>query len=412
MNLRTWLLDALCAVVLNNTYSNLYLKDHLDELEPSERALATRLFYGTIQNWRLCEYVWQKQLEPGKKADPKVAVLLTMTVYQIIFVKKIPAYAAVNEAVSIARKRFGVPASKFVNGILRNVLRTKVSLPKETLENLSLKYSLPLWLVRLWESQYGLEKTIQMAQSATKASPVYVRRNPLAIDKETFFNDPAIAPGPEGMGIFQGAGIARHPFYKEGKMSVQDEGSYTIAAWVDPKPGESVLDICAAPGTKSMAMAEMMENKGRVDALDLHEHRVKLINSDARRLHLDIVRGQVQDSTHLDGFGYYDKVLCDVPCTGYGILARKPDIKLHLKPEDMDTLVPLQKELLEEASKHVAPGGSLVYSTCTMNKKENDRQIEAFLKSHSDFVLDKMETMFPDQKHDGFFMARVRRKAE
>ena len=406
MDTRAWIYDALCAVILRGTYSNLYLKDHLDELPENQRALATRIFYGTIQNWGLCQYVISKHTD--RTPDPKIRILLAMTVYQIIFLKKIPDYAAVDAAVKLAHKRFG-KASGYVNGVLRSILRDKVKLPADTLEKLSVRYSIPLWLIRLWENHYGLEKTEQMAKTSNAVLPVYVRRNPRRISEEEFFSDPQIERYSQDMGRFTGSSAARHPFYRQGKMSVQDPGSFDIVQFLDVQDGDSVLDVCAAPGTKSFAIAER-DPAGRVDASDIHEHRVALIETDARRLHLKNVQASVRDARSLDDAGLYDRVLCDVPCTGYGVLARKPDIKLKLKSEDLDALLPLQAEILEEASHHMKEDGKLVYSTCTLDRKENEKQVEKFLKSHPDWQLEDQKTVFPDETRTGFYMARLSRK--
>lgn len=170
-------------------------------------------------------------------------------------------------------------------------------------------------------------------------------------------------------------------------MSAQDEGSFAIAKFVDPQENERILDCCAAPGTKTMAMAERMHNQGHIDSYDLHAHRKELIESDAKRLGIDIVHAGVQDATTFKSSLLYDRILCDVPCSGYGVLSRKPDIKLHMVPEDMDSLIPLQYSILNNVCQYVKVGGVLVYSTCTMNKKENEKQIEKFLNAHEEFSL-------------------------
>ena len=407
-DMRAWIYDALCAVILKGTYSNLYLKDHLDELPENQRPLATRIFYGTIQNWGLCDYVISKHTD--RTPDPKIRILLAMTIYQIIFLKKIPDYAAVDAAVKLAHTRFG-KASGYVNGVLRSVLRDKVKLPSDTLERLSVRYSIPLWLIRLWENHYGLEKAEQMAKTSNAVLPVYVRRNPRRIGEEEFFADPEIERMDADIGRFTGSSAARHPFYRQGRMSVQDPGSFEIVKFLDVQDGESVLDVCAAPGTKSMAIAERL-GSGAVDASDVHEHRVELIKTDARRLHLKNVHASVRDARNLSDAGLYDRILCDVPCTGYGVLARKPDIKLKLKPETLDSLLPLQAEILEEAAAHLKPEGKLVYSTCTLDRKENEKQVEKFLDCHPDWQLEEEQTVFPDETRNGFYMARLSRRGQ
>ena len=403
MDIRNWVYDALIAVILKGTYSNLYLKDHLNELPEKSRPLATRIFYGTIQNYALCKYVWEKFTQ--KMPDPKIQVLLSMTVYQIIFLKKVPDYAAVDDAVKIAHKRFG-KASGFVNGVLRNIIRNKAVLPENPLEKLAIRYSVPLWLVHRWDAQYGFEKTKQLCSTSNAVLPVYVRPNLKRITPEEFFADPQITRYNDEMGIFTGTDVSAHPFYRSGRMSVQDPGSYMISKFMDVQPDDSVLDVCAAPGTKTMAMAEKLDG-GHVDALDLHEHRVQLIENDARRLHLKNVKAAAGDATELSAYPVYDRVLADVPCSGYGVFARKPDIKLRAKPEDMDELIPLQARIVDEASQHVAAGGTLVYSTCTINKKENEKQVARFLENHPEFRLDDEQTVFPDETHNGFYMARM-----
>lgn len=408
MDVRNWVYEALCQVILKGTYSNLYLKDHLSKLPPQKRALATRIFYGTIQNYALCTYVWKQHV--AKAPAPEVQVLLAMTIYQIRFMDKVPDYAAVDDAVNIARRRFRKSAG-FVNGVLRNVLRTAVQLPETEPEKTALEYSVPLWLMKMWQAQYGEQAARRMAESANAVLPVYVRFNPTKITAEEFFADEDIQPYNEHLGIFTGTDITAHPFYQEGKMSVQDPGSFAISQYVDAQPGDAILDVCAAPGTKTMALAEQMEDRGSILANDLHPHRVRLMDQDAARLGLQSVHTMCADASQLPAsLGVFDKVLCDVPCSGYGVFARKPDIKLRARPEDMDTLIPLQQEILEQAAGHVKGGGALVYSTCTVNRKENEKQVETFLKNHPDFSLEKQETIFPDHNENGFYMARLMRR--
>lgn len=400
--MRYWVFEALLHVVLEGTYSNLYLKDHLQELPVNERAAATRIFYGTIQNYRFCESVWKPYAT--RKVDRKIAVLLTMAVYELLFMENTPAYTIINETVALAAKV--KPGAKgFVNAVLRKVQEGEIQWPADPLERLAMETSVPLWLIRLWNAQYGSKETEEMARATNQILPVYVRLNP-AYDPAIMDQDPAFEKAGK-LWKYNGREIFRHPFYRKGVISVQDPGSYEIAEYLQPRPGDKVLDVCAAPGTKTMAVMELMKNKGSVDALDLHKHRVKLIENDAQRLHLQGISARQQDSTDLEGFGLYDRVLCDVPCTGYGVLARKPDIKLRMEPTDMDSLIPVQKQILEQAGQHVKEGGTLVYSTCTANRKENEKQVEAFLKAHPDFQLEAQQTLLPGKGADGFYMARL-----
>lgn len=412
MELRQWLYTALRQVIQHGAYSNLYLKEHLNELDEKDRALATHIFYGTLQNYLYCQSIW-KQYALGKVSN-SIGILLTLSVYQMVFVNKIPQYAAVDAAVTIARKKSKKTAD-FVNAILRKVADNPEIHQDDPVDQLAMKYSLPSWIVTMWISQYGQEAAVQMAQSSVSILPVYVRINPQKMSIEKAKEEglqPAsnlVSPMSD-LFLYTGTSLEKNPLYLNGSISVQDPGSYAIAALADPKKGQKVLDMCAAPGTKTIAMAEMMENEGQIIALDLHEHRAKLIAQDAKRTGFDqMIQALHQDATHLDQFGQYDVVLCDVPCSGYGVLARKPDMKLHLDSTIMDSLIPLQQELLVQAGKHVKPQGMIVYSTCTLNKKENEKQVQTFLKNHTDFTLIEEKTIFPTNEHNGFYMAKLQK---
>ena len=195
-------------------------------------------------------------------------------------------------------------------------------------------------------------------------------------------------------------------------MSIQDEASQMVAYLLDPKPGMRVLDTCSAPGTKATHIAQLMQDEGEILCGDIHEHRVHLIEEGAKRLGITCMKAVVMDATTLENIeGTFDRVLCDVPCSGYGVLANKSDIKYHMESSDMDTLIPLQQKILNCACEKVKQDGVLVYSTCTLNKKENEKQIEAFLSTHEDFILEEQKTIFPfEYQSDGFFMAKLRRK--
>lgn len=405
--MREWIWKALCEVIINGAYSNIYLRDHLDELAAKDRGLATRIFYGTLQNYALCQAAW-KRFAKGK-VSAKVSVLMTMSAYQLLFLSKVPDYAVIDDAVRIAAR--AVPATKgFVNAVLRKTASEPMVLPEDKQERLALETSLPLWLIKMWSAQYGEAQAEQFARASLDVLPDYVRINPLRITLQDLAARPDLVEDESGLYKDLSGSLGSDPLYKAGKISAMDPGSYAIARTVDPQPGEEILDLCAAPGTKTMAMAEMMDDEGRVDACELHAHRANLIAKDARRLGLESVHVRVQDSVRMSSDKLYDRVLCDVPCSGYGVLARKPDLKLKLDNRELDTLIPLQKQLLESGASHVKKGGVLVYSTCTLNTKENEKQVQGFLKTHPEFVLDEQQTIFPDGTHDGFYMARMIRQ--
>ena len=215
------------------------------------------------------------------------------------------------------------------------------------------------------------------------------------------------------LNIYDYGNIADTSWYQSGCLAIQDEASQMIAPLLNPQPGQRILDVCSAPGTKATHMAQLMKDQGEIIALDIHEHRVALIEQGARRLGLSSIQTRCMDATCLEGLeeASFDGVLCDVPCSGYGTLSRKSDIKYHMQSEDMDTLIPLQAAILRQASAMVKPGGVLVYSTCTLNKKENEKQVEAFLQEHSEFEKVFERTVFPFEfGSDGFYMAKCRRK--
>lgn len=404
--MRSWVFKALCSVVLEGTYSNLYLKNHLKEVPKKDQALCTRIFYGTIQNYDYCQYIY-RQFTNRKKIESKIDVLLVMSVYQIKFLDKVPDYAICNEAVNLAKK-VNSKSAGFVNAILHKVIQNEIKLPADEVERIAIMNSIKPWLIRMWCSQYGLDTAEKIAMHSNTTLPIVVRRNSLLIDEENFLKDPYIEKIKDSeLYVYIGEEISSHPYYVKGYMSAQDPGSYQIARTLDVKCEEKVLDVCSAPGTKAMALAQFMNNRGTIDCLDIHGHRVQLIKKDAKRLHVDIIHAYCKDATKILDLGLYDRVLCDVPCSGYGVLARKPDIKLRMKSEDMDSLIKIQREILASAASHVKENGCLVYSTCTLNKKENEKQIEYFIKNHPGFALEKEETLFPNEYSGGFFIAKL-----
>lgn len=406
--MREWLWKALCEVVLHHSYSNLYLKNHLQELPAKDQALASRIFYGTLQNYAYCQAAWKPYAK--RKVPPRIQVLLTFSVYQLLFLDKVPDYAVINDAVRLA-KMLSPKTGAFVNAVLRKTAEAGPVLPENPDEALALKTSLPVWLIRMWKAQFGKKEAEQFAMATLDTLPVYCAPNPLKLSEEdrktidSWVHDPA-----SGLAVYEGSQIAKDPLYREGKISILDPGSYAIARYGNPQPGMKVLDVCAAPGSKTMIMAEEMEDQGSITACDLHPHRARLIEQEQERLGLHIVKTEVRDSSVPSETENCDLVLCDVPCSGYGVLARKPDMKLRLSPEEMDTLIPLQAKILQAASGSVKKGGTLVYSTCTLNRKENEKQVEKFLKENPQFRLDDQQTLFPDGTHDGFYMARLIRE--
>lgn len=415
MNARSLALDIFHAVLCKQAYANLSLKQHLDEVRPIDRSLVTQLVYGTLQNQIYCRNRWKKHV--AKEPDALVASLLDMSVYQLTFLDKVPDYAVLNEAQDYLRREHRGSATGLINAVLRKIISEgKISLiGQDETETIALNASLPTWILRMWVKQYGKEKAYQAAQSLLQTTLTSVRVNTMIATKEEFLADEGCTPGtlaPDAI-RYQG-NFLDSDWFLSGKGTLQDEASQFVVELMDVKPAMEVLDLCAAPGTKTSALAQKMQNKGHIIALDLHENRVKLINEGMAKLGITIVEAIACDSRHcasvLDQQVLFDAVLADVPCSGLGVLRRKPDIKARITPQDLDSLQILQAELLEEASTWVKINGILVYSTCTLNQKENEKQVERFLLKHTDFKLCEQRTIFPqDFETDGFYMAKMQR---
>lgn len=414
MNARMISFQILKGICIQKGYSNLVLQKKLEIANEKDKGLITQIVYGTLQNYRYCRYQWAGFVK--KMEHEEIALLLDMSIYQMLFMDKVPAYAIINDAVNIAKKINGRYAN-LVNAVLHKADQQKAREVKGKKEEvLAIETSHPNWLVKMWIKQYGYEITEKICRSNLEIKPVTARVNTLKTSKEALLKqEPLFETGSacKDALIYHGSNLAATSYFQEGLISIQDEASQLVAYYVDPKPGMRVLDTCSAPGTKATHMAQLMHDEGEILCGDIHEHRVHLIEEGAKRLAITCMKAQVMDATQLhDVTGEFDRVLCDVPCSGYGVLANKSDIKYHMQSSDMDTLIPLQQQILSCASEKVKTDGILVYSTCTLNKKENEKQIETFLKNHDNFILENQQTVFPFIYHsDGFYMAKLRRRS-
>lgn len=414
MSARETAFQLLKEICIKKKYSNLVLRKELDRCDPNEKGFVTQVVYGTLQNYRLCRYQWECYVK--RLPDEDVCVLLDMSVYQLLYMEKAPAYAIVNDMVNITKKHIHAKYGNLVNAVLHKVEKQQErEITGSPEEQLAIMTSHPAWLVHMWKAQYGYDTAEQICRSNMETKPNAARVNTWKISRDELLQqDPDFVEGrlSKDAVLYLGSSLVATSYYKEGFISIQDEASQMVAILLDPKPGEAILDVCSAPGTKSMHIAELMKNEGRIVCGDIHEHRVALILEGANRLEISIIDAMVMDATKLEEIGdeLFDRVLCDVPCSGYGVLARKSDIKYHMDSDDMDTLIPLQQEILQTSSQHVKDGGILVYSTCTLNKKENEKQVEKFLKEHEEFELIDQKTIFPFTYHtDGFFLAKMKK---
>lgn len=438
-------MHVLTQVEQEGAYSNLLLNTALQKasLSKSDAGLATELIYGTISRLNTLDYFLDKHVNKGtRKLQPWVRSLLRLSLYQIIYLDRIPDHAVVSEAVNLAKRRGHQGISGMVNGVLRNILRQKESLaiPADlpAAKRISLQHSHPEWLVERWISQYGPETAEAICAANNEPPAVSVRVNTTMISREEMLKEmegrglQAVPSSLSPYGIVvKGAGnMALTDWYREGMISIQDESSMLVAEAVAPEPGMRVLDCCAAPGGKSAHMGELMKDEGSIVANDIHSHKGKLIADQAARLGLDCIRTVTGDALELPGRfepASFDRILLDAPCSGLGVIRRKPDLKWGKTEEDIREIAALQSRLLDSVSALLRPGGVLVYSTCTIEPQENEGVVTSFVSRHPEFELDETGSLsrlkdkalvrgggiqiLPQHYHsDGFYIARLRRR--
>lgn len=429
MSARTTALAVLIACRRAGAWSDGVLKDYLrrDGLDRRDAALATQLCCGVLQNRILLDwYLSPLSSQPLNKLQPVVLDILRLAAYQIVFLDRVPDSAAVNEAVKQAKKYANVRAGGYVNGVLRTFLRQKGKQEPpagKDLGSLSIRYSHPLPLVQLLQEELPQGTLEQVLKANQSIPPVVLRKNRLI---EGALPEQATPhPWLEDCYTLQGGGsVEQLPGFASGSWTVQDAASQLAVLAADPQPGERVLDACAAPGGKSFGVAARMQNQGELIACDLHAHKVQLIEAGAARLGVRCLTARQQDGTVYvpEWERYFDRVLADVPCSGLGVVRKKPDIRY----KDLDALAGLpqvQSRILENLCRYVRPGGVLLYSTCTILRRENESVITAFLEAHKDFRLEPMDLPAPLPKNngmqlllpgqydtDGFFIAKLRRE--
>ena len=400
----------------DESFLNIALNEELkkSELKREDKDLCTTIVYGTIQNLLAIQYQLQPYIK-GKRVKKKIKTLLYLSLYQLMYLDKIPEYAVINEAVNIAKKQ-GYQTSKFVNAVLRNFVRNeRRSLEGlDELERISIETSHPLWMVKMFNKQYGLEKTKKICLEDNTPPTRSGRVNTLKASKEELLKEGCFKEGTLSKDalLYDKGNLALTSYFKEGKVTIQDESSQLVASLLDPQKTDYVLDMCSAPGSKTTHLSALMENQGKIEAYDLYEHKVKLVEYNLRRLGVKNVHIQAGDSTKLKEVyseKTFDRILLDAPCSGFGVLKRKPEIKYH-DSSIMDGLVSLQELLLENAYYLLKNDGTMVYSTCTINKKENELMIQKFIEKHPDMEVIKQRTILNYEYHtDGFFMCKMKK---
>lgn len=432
--------EILLQVLKDGAYTNIainkYLRSH--EMTDLDRRLLTELVYGSIKALGTIDwYLTQCVTRPLAKIEAPILNILRLSVYQILYMDKIPASAAVNEAVKLARVYSHEGSAKFVNGVLRGFLRQKDQLvfPSEAEDEasyLALKLLHPRWLVKKWLQQFGREATEKLCAFNNTPAPVCLRVNTLVADREALMSNLVAAGAEVRASKWSKDGIIcsklpalndvfaklKHDFY------IQDESSMLVAEILAPKPGEKVVDLCSAPGGKTTHIAQVMGDQGEIFAGDIHEHKIKLIEENASRLGITIIKAQQRDASVFDEFlaGKADRVLVDAPCSGLGVLRRRAEARWRKTRAEIRPLPKLQLQILENGARYVKKGGLLVYSTCTIEPSENHYVIAAFLEQHPEWTyagvkhpitgecLDELQLLPQVDGIDGFFICALKYK--
>lgn len=436
-NSREIVLDILMEILEKGNLSHLVLKQALEKyqyLEKQDRAFITRITEGTLEYLIQIDAVINRYSKVKvNKMKPVIRTLLRMSVYQILYMERVPDSAVCNEAVKLAKKRKFQGLTGFVNGVLRNISREKENLVFDTAAE---RYSIPQWMFSMWEKDYGTEIAEKISASFLADRPLTVRCNVSRASveeiQESLKNQGIQSEKSEisetmltleGYDYLDAVGA-----FAEGLLTVQDTSSSLVGVVAAPKKGDFVLDVCSAPGGKSLHVADLMEGTGLVESRDLTDYKISLVEENIARCGFTNMQTCVWDATEFDPEmeGKADIVLADLPCSGLGIIGKKPDIKMRLKEEELDSLAKLQREILSVVSRYVKPGGKLIFSTCTINKKENEENAAWILENlpftkkeiasalpealKKDCVENRIQLLPGVHPCDGFFIAAFERK--
>ena len=422
-------LKSLYEINTKQAYSNIvldkFINENREKLSNLDINFISELVYGVV-TWKLTlEYIIQKYSKTKiKKMSDWVKNILYLGSYQIIFLDKVPKSAAVNESVNLCKK-YNFKSVGLVNAILRKIEKSdyeEISNITNSITRISLKYSMPEWIVKKFCDEYGEEETANICQTLNLRPNISVRINRLKgkmeLGEKGILEDFRTITGTKN--------ITKTKEYMEGNITIQDEAAGLSSFVLAPKEGEMVLDACSAPGGKTTYLAELMHNKGKIVAWDIYEERLKQVEQNAKRLGIDIIQTEVHDATKLkeEYVEKFDKILLDVPCLGLGVIRRKPDIKWNRQEEDIKEISDIQFNILKTCSKYLKRNGTLVYSTCSMLKEENDAIIEKFIKEEkfetvnieeqipnefSKITTNNMVQFLPSQNHDGFFITMLKK---
>ena len=438
MNCRKLAVKILNRVLNEGAYSNIILSKELNEVElnDKDKALLTEIVYGVLRRRRTLDVIIANFVKDIKLMDKNILNILRVAIYQMNFLDKIPTYAACNEAVEEA-KEVSESDSKLVNGILRSFTKNPddINVPGNKIDEYAYKFSFEPWMIRLLIKQYGENSAKKIMSGLNNVPKVSIRVNELNSDYDEVYDkleemEYDISEGvicPEAINIKGGKSIENNPLFKEGKITVQDESAMLVAPLLDLQEGMNVIDLCSAPGGKTTHISEILGNTGKVLAFDLHESKLGLIKENCDRLGITNVETCAGDATKLNAelVASSDRVLIDVPCSGLGIIRKKPEIKWNKKRNDLREIIPVQREIMNNAWQYLKQGGVMIYSTCTLNKEENEENIEWFVNTHKDCEVKRIFvgkqdnlvysregylTVMPNENMDGFFIAKLEKR--
>lgn len=445
---RTKTLEVLIRVGDSGAFSHLIIDQTIQQMDWSvqDQALFTELVYGTLQRKLTLDYFLQHFVNPKKKVEKWVKWLLYLSFYQMHYLDKIPDHAIIHEAVEIAKLKGHQGIGKFVNGVLREAQRQgfpSFDQIEDPIERIAIETSHPYWLVERWSDAFGEVKAESICMANLNTKPISIRVNPLKMSRDNLMEQltadgyyvEASQFSKQGIVVMKGR-ILSHPLFKSGVFSIQDQSSMLVVEMMDIHPDQIVLDACSAPGGKTTHIGEKLKNTGRVYAYDLHQKKVNLVQNKAEELGLLNIRTKAIDGRQLANIydqETFDRILIDAPCSGFGVIRGKPDIKYSRTEADVEALAQVQYELLESIAPLLKRDGKLIYSTCTLDPTENEAVISEFLMTYHqtfeidpDFFTDLPKFLnnsqgvsqvgvqiFPDDfNSDGFFITRLRKKQE
>ncbi|MCH5315325.1 MAG: 16S rRNA (cytosine(967)-C(5))-methyltransferase RsmB [Eubacterium sp.] len=397
--------EILYKIFYDASYSNLALDSALADIEEN-KSFISALVYGVVERRITIDYYLKKYIDKSPK--PKIMTVLRLGAYQILYMDKVPDSAAINESVKLVKEIKQDFYSKLVNAVLH-----KVADDNEILKDDYLIHSIPEQLLNMWNKQYGFDTVKEFLPCLNGRPPVFAIPNKLFVDSdellyELLSEDVECEVCDDVVKINSPIDFRTSRAYKNGLFHIEDLSSYECAVSLGARENDTVLDVCCAPGGKTFTIAQQMNNKGRIFAFDLYSHRLKLVNDGAKRLGINIIKTAVNDaSVYNPDIPMADRILVDVPCSGFGIIRRKPEIR-HKSLDSVKDLPHLQLDILETSSKYLKSGGVLIYSTCTLNKKENENVVKSFLKKNRNFTLTDEKTIFPSfDGGDGFYRAKL-----